>query len=128
MKNIKRKSKTDPVQTQLKRVREICATLPSVTEKLSHGAPTFFAEKDKKVFAVFDNNHHNDGHLAVWVPAQPGLQAALIDEAPATYFKPPYVGSSGWIGIELNQISDEALAIHIHEAWHLVAKKKKMGS
>ena len=99
--------------------------MPSATEKVSHGAPTFFAAGDKKVFATFVNNHHNDGHLAVWVPAPPGMQAELINDAPATYFRPPYVGSSGWIGIELDHISDEALAIHIREAWHLVAPKKK---
>ena len=99
--------------------------MPSATEKLSHGAPSFFADKDKKVFVMFVDNHHSDGHLAVWLPAPPGLQAALISDAPATYFRPPYVGSSGWIGIELDQISDEALSIHIREAWELVAPKKK---
>jgi hypothetical protein len=99
--------------------------MPSATEKLSHGAPTFFAQKDKKVFLMFVANRHDDGHLAVWVPAPPGLQAVLISEAPATYFKPPYVGPGGWIGIELDKIDDEALAIHIREAWHFVSPKPK---
>src|SRR5262245_15681328 len=108
------------VNAQLKRLRKICATMPSVYEKLSHGEPTFFAEKDKKVFAMFSAYHHHDEHLAVLVPAPPGLQAALISDAPSTYFKPPYVGPSGWVGIELEQISDEALQIHIREAWQLV--------
>ena len=120
-----KKPKIDSIKTQLKRVREICATMPSVHEKLSHGEPTFFLEKDKKVFAMFVGYHHHDEHLAVWVPAPPGLQSALISDAPQTYFKPPYVGSSGWVGIELQEISDEALAIHIREAWRLVAAKKK---
>ena len=112
-------------ETQLERVRRICATMPSVSEKLSHGAPTFFVEKDKGVFTMFVDNHHEDGHLAVWLPAPAGLQSALIGDAPATYFKPPYVGSSGWIGIELDQIRDEALEIHVREAWELAARKKK---
>jgi len=112
-------------EAQLDRVRRICATMPSVSEKLSHGTPTFFVEKDKGVFVMFADNHHQDGHLAVWVPAPSGLQSALIEEAPATYFKPPYVGSSGWIGIELNQIRDEALEVHIREAWTLAAPGKK---
>jgi hypothetical protein len=103
----------------------MCAAMPSVSEKLSHGAPTFFVEKDKDVFVMFTNNYHDDGHLAVWLPAPSGLQSALIEEASATYFKPPYVGSSGWIGIELGRISDEALQIHIREAWELTAPKKK---
>jgi uncharacterized protein YdhG (YjbR/CyaY superfamily) len=110
---------------QLERVQRICATMPAVSEKLSHGAPTFFVEKDKKVFAMFVDNHHEDGRLAVWLPAPAGLQAALIEEEPATYFKPPYVGPSGWIGIELDRIRDEALEIHMREAWELAARKRK---
>jgi uncharacterized protein YdhG (YjbR/CyaY superfamily) len=110
---------------QLERVRRICATMPSVTEKLSHGSPTFFVDKDKGVFTMFADNHHQDGHIAVWLPAPEGLQSALIAEAPATYFKPPYVGSSGWIGIELDQITDEALQIHVRKAWELTAANKK---
>ena len=112
-------------ETQLERVRRICAGMPSVSEKLSHGAPAFFIEKDKGVFTMFVDNHHSDGHLAIWAPAPPGMQAALIADAPGTYFKPPYVGSSRWIGIELNQIHDEALEIHMREAWELAAGKKK---
>ena len=112
-------------ETQFDRVRRICGTMPSVSEKVSHGAPTFFIEKDKGVFAVFMDNHHQDGHLALWLPAAAGLQAALIGDAPATYFKPPYVGSSGWIGIELDQIGDESLQIHVREAWELAAGKNK---
>jgi len=112
-------------ETQLDRVRRICDTLPSVFEKVSHGTPTFFVEKDKGVFTMFADNHHADGHLAVWLPVPGGLQAALIEDAPATYFKPPYVGSSGWVGIELAQIDDKALLIHIRRAWELTARNKK---
>jgi len=112
-------------ETQLERVRRICATMPSVSEKLSHGAPTFFVEKDKGVFTMFVDNHHEDGHLALWLPVPAGLQSALIEDAPKTYFKPPYVGSSGWIGIELDQIGDDALEIHVREAWELAARKNK---
>jgi uncharacterized protein YdhG (YjbR/CyaY superfamily) len=110
---------------QLARVRRFCAALPNVTEKLSHGTPAFFVGKDKGVFAMFADNHHEDGHLAVWLPVSEGLQSALIEEEPATYFKPPYVGASGWIGIELGRIRDDALEIHLREAWQLVARKVK---
>jgi uncharacterized protein YdhG (YjbR/CyaY superfamily) len=108
-------------ETQLERVRRICGGMPRVWEKLSHGMPSFFVEKYKGVFTMFADNHHRDGHLAVWIPAPPDMQSVLIDEAPSTYFKPPYVGAAGWIGIELDQIDDEALAVHIREAWELTA-------
>ena len=115
-------------EAQLERVRRLSATLPSVAEKLSHGTPTFFVEKDKGVFAMFADNHHEDGHLALWVPVPQGLQPLLIEDAPATYFKPPYVGSSGWVGIELDRVRDDALRIHLREAWDLVARKRKRPS
>src|SRR6185369_12552770 len=94
----------------IERVRRICLALPGTWEKLSHGEPTFFA--GKKVFAMFANNHHNDGHVAVWVPVPVGMQSVLIENAPDTFFKPPYMGVRGWVGIELSQISDADLATH----------------
>jgi hypothetical protein len=112
-------------QAQLDRVRRFCAALPGITEKLSHGTPTFFVEKDKGVFAMFADNHHADGRLTVWLPVAEGLQAAMIEEEPATYFKPPYVGSSGWVGVELAHVRDEALEAHLREAWQLVKRKMK---
>jgi hypothetical protein len=107
---------------QIQRVRNICSTLPETTEKLSHGEPTWFVRK--KVFAMFSNNHHNDGHIAVTVPAAIGIQAALIKASPEKFYKPPYVGVRGWIGIELDRVSDEELAMHIKEAWKLIAPPK----
>ena len=95
----------------LSRVRRICASLPGVTEKLSHGEPTFFV--NKRVFTMFANNHHHDGHIAIWIPAPPGAQQALIRSSVRKYFKPPYVGVRGWVGIELNEVTDEALSLHI---------------
>ncbi|HJU42140.1 MAG TPA: DUF1801 domain-containing protein [Vicinamibacterales bacterium] len=118
-------ARTTGRRAQLERVRRFCAALPGISEKLSHGAPSFFVEKDKGVFAMFVDNHHDDGHLAVWLPVAEGLQSAMIEEEPATYFKPPYVGTSGWIGIELARIRDDALEIHLREAWQLVARKMK---
>jgi hypothetical protein len=96
--------------------------MPECSEKLSHGEPTFFVRK--KVFAMFANNHHDDGHVAVWIPAAPGVQGALIKAAPETFFRPPYVGVRGWVGIELEAISDEELASYIREAWQMLAPKR----
>ena len=107
---------------QLERVRRICSTLPETTERLSHGEPTFFVQD--KIFVMFADNHHNDGHIAVWLPVPSGLQATLMETAPETFFKPPYVGVRGWVGIELEQISDKDLTFHIQVAWELIAPKR----
>src|ERR1700709_2420236 len=92
---------------QVERVRRICLSMPGASEKLSHGEPTFFVKK--RVFAMCSNNHHNDGHVAVWIPAEPSEQEALIAGLPKTYYRPPYVGVKGWVGIELSEIDDEEL-------------------
>lgn len=106
----------------LERVRRICLALPETSEKLSHGEPTFFVHK--KVFVMFANNHHHDGHVAIWLPVPDGFQSSLIEASPAIYFKPPYVGVRGWVGIELAAIEDKDLQFHIQTAWELVAPKR----
>jgi len=108
---------------QLQRVRKICSSIPGTIEKISHGEPTFFTPK--RVFAMFSNNHHGDGHVAVWIPAASGVQEALIAEAPDTYFRPPYVGVSGWVGVELSKVDDEQLGALIREAFQLMNAPKR---
>lgn len=107
----------------LARVRELCLALPGTSEKLSHGEPTFFA--GKRVFAMYSNNHHNDGHIAALIPAEPGEQQTLIATDPATYYRPPYVGVAGWVGIDLDRIDDDRLGEHIIEAHRLIMKKQR---
>lgn len=104
------------------RVRALCLALPETSERLSHGEPTWFVAK--KVFVMGAGDHHHDGRVAVWLPVPPGMQEALIEESPAVYFRPPYVGHRGWVGIELDKISDQDLAFHIRTAWELVAPKR----
>ena len=109
-------------EKHLRRVQRICHALPETVEKISHGEPTWFVRK--KVFAMFSNNHHNDGHIAVTIPAAIGIQEMLIERSPEKFYRPPYVGVRGWVGIELDRVNDEELALHINEAWRLIAPKK----
>ena len=120
MKN--RAAKMEKGEQQIERVRRICLALPETWEKISHGEPTWFV--NKKVFAMFSNNHHHDGHIAVTVPAAIGIQEMLVKKAPKKFYRPPYVGVRGWVGIELDQVSDKELAVHLREAWLLIAPKK----
>ena len=109
--------------TQLARLRRVCLSIPGTVEKLSHGEPTFFTPK--RVFAMFSNNHHGDGRVAAWLPAAPGVQQSLIEEEPATYFRPPYVGVSGWVGVEMARVRDEQLGALVREAFGLIDGKSK---
>jgi hypothetical protein len=84
----------------IKRLREICLALPEATEKEAWGECTF--RVGGKMFAMTDNDHHDSGHVAVWVKAPPMVQEILVDSAPARFFKPPYVGHKGWVGVRLD--------------------------
>lgn len=106
---------TAEAEKHLRRVRLICSGLPNTTEKLSHGSPTFF---HKKVYCSFTK--YFGENAAVWIPVPPGDQASLIRSQPNVYFRPPYVGVRGWVGIVLDQIDDETLAVHLHEAWTMM--------
>ena len=116
------KAQVDSGEKQVERVRQICLSLPETFEKLSHGEPTFFVRK--RVFAACSINHHNDGHIAVTIPAAIGVQEALIEKSPKKFYRPPYVGHAGWVGIELPRVSDRELKLHIREAWKLIAPPK----
>ena len=106
------------------RLRRICLALPEANEKLSHGEPTWFAGKGK-VFAMLDDHHHGSDHLAVWLPQPLGRQEDLIDGDPERFFRPPYVGPSGWVGVVLDTNPDWAMVeALVTEAFRHVARPK----
>jgi hypothetical protein len=92
-------------KTALERVRAICLALPETTERLSHGSPTWFV-RDKKTFVMYLDNHHGDGRLALWCAAPAGVQPTLVTEEPDRFFRPPYVGGRGWLGVRLDRAVD----------------------
>jgi predicted DNA-binding protein (MmcQ/YjbR family) len=91
----------------IERLRKICMALPEANEKLSHGEPCWFAGKGKS-YAMLDNHHHGAKHLSVCLAQPPGAQEALIHSDPARYFRPPYVGPKGWVGVILDTDPDWA--------------------
>lgn len=110
-------------KSELERVRKIAIALPEVSERLSHGAPSFFI-REKKTLCNLHNDHHGDGRLALWVPAPPGVQGELTALEPERFFVPPYVGHRGWLGVKLNVDPDwEEIAGIIEDAYRLVAPK-----
>lgn len=107
----------------LGRLQELCLGLPEVTERLSHGEPTWFV-RGKKTFVTFANHHHDD-RVAFWCAAPEGLQASLVQSAPQRFFRPPYVGVRGWLGVYLDVAVDWAeVSALVTEAYCLVAPKK----
>ena len=108
--------KNDP----LKRLRQLCLALPDTIEKEAWGGPTFRVRG--RMFAMYTDNHHGDGRVAVWCAAGPGVQEVLVGADPKHFFVPPYMGPKGWIGVHLDKGLDwEEIAEHLKEACEVVA-------
>jgi hypothetical protein len=108
----------------LARLREIGLALPETSERLSHGAPTFFV-REKKAFLMVLTDHHGDGRFAIWCAAGAGVQALLVEADPDKFFVPPYVGHRGWLGVRLDRGLDwNELAGIVEDAYAEVAPSK----
>lgn len=110
---------TDP----LERLRQLCTSLPEVTERLSHGEPTWFI-RDKKTFVTYSDHHHDD-RLAFWCAAPAGVQEALVESDPDRFFRPPYVGHRGWLGVYLDvQVDWDEVGEIVEDAYRTIAPRK----
>jgi hypothetical protein len=106
----------------LDHVRAICLALPEVTERLSHGSPTWFVRGKKVFVTLMEDGHHDNQFPHLWCAAPAGAQAELVDAEPDRFFRPPYVGGRGWIGVRLDLGVDWAeLAAICEEAYRVIA-------
>jgi len=109
----------------LAELREICLSFPEVTERPSHGAPTWFV-RDKATFVTLWHDGHHDNEFAhLWCAAPAGAQQELIASDPQRFFRPPYVGHRGWLGVRLDGDVDWAeIAELCEDAYRAVAPKR----
>jgi hypothetical protein len=106
----------------LERLRKLCLALPETTERFSHNEPCWFV-RDRRTFVSYADHHHDD-RLACWCAAPPGAQEALIAAEPRRYFRPPYVGHRGWVGVYLDVDVDwAAVGEIVTDAYRLIAPK-----
>ena len=112
------------VDALLERVRIILMALPEVTERPSHSAPTWFV-RDKKTICNFWDNHHDDGIVGLWCAAPHGVQHELVEMEPERFYRPPYVGHRGWLGVRLDveDLDWDEVAHILTDAYRCVAPK-----
>jgi hypothetical protein len=107
----------------LERLRTIRLGLPETSERPSHGAPSFFV-RDKKCFLMLLDDHHDDGRFAIWCAAPPGNQELLVQADPERFFRPPYVGHRGWLGVMLHgKVDWDEIAGIVEDAFATVAPR-----
>ena len=109
---------TDP----LARLRALCLALPEVTEKVSHGEPTWFV---RKTFVMYADRHHDD-RVAFWCAAPAGVQEELVAAAPTRFFRPPYVGGRGWLGVylDVDDVDWDEIGEIVLDAYRVIAPRK----
>jgi hypothetical protein len=104
------------------RLRAVCLALPEVNERASHGAPTFWVRDKKSFVTLWASGHHSNDFPHLWCAAPPGEQVALIAAEPDRFFRPPYVGGRGWIGVRLDgQVDWTQIAELCEDAYRAVA-------
>jgi hypothetical protein len=109
----------DPVD----QLRALCLALPEVTERISHGEPGWFV-RGKRQFITLDDHHHRADRLAFWCAAPPGAQEELIAQDPHRFFRPPYVGHRGWVGVRIDAEPDwDEISEIVRDAFRQVAPK-----
>lgn len=107
------------------RMRAICLALPEVTERLSHGTPTWFVRDKKQIVQIWTEGHHDIEFPQLWCAAPPGAQEAMVAAEPGRFFRPPYVGHRGWLGVRMDvEVDWDEIAAIVEDAYRVVAPKK----
>ena len=128
-KTAKKAAKRTGRATPLDRLRRICVEFPEFHEVKAWEAPTFRVKN--KQFAMFagEGNHHTDGRPSVWIKASPANQELMIRAAPEKFFKPPYVGPSGWVGVYVDKKVDwDEIASLLEDGYRMVAPKRVLAA
>jgi hypothetical protein len=111
------------VARALRMVRAAALRWPESSERLSHGGPAFFV-RGKRCFVMFLDDHHQDGRLAIWCAAPDGVQQEMVETEPDRFFRPPYVGHRGWLGVQLLEVTQAELDAIVLDAYRQIAPKR----
>lgn len=107
------------------RVRAICLSFPEATERISHGSPAFFV--NRQFVALWPDGHHEDDFAHLWCAAPPGAQGELIAMDPDRIFRPPFVGARGWIGVRLDgEVDFDEIERHLDDAYRAIATSRQI--
>ena len=105
-------------EPHLSEVRRTCLALPETTEVEAWGRPTFRVAK--KMFAIYT---FRDAYRLVFKPEPEEREALLAD---ARVLVPPYYGPSGWLAIDLDQVTDWSEVAQLAEMSYLLTAPKRL--
>lgn len=106
----------------MNKLRKICLALPDAYEVETWGEPTFRTAKGK----IFCMQQRDGTRKNIWFKAPPGSQQILVEAAPDVFFRPPYFGHKGWVGMWLDADTDWAeVKALIERSYGMVAPKRR---
>ena len=88
-------------QEDARALRSICLALPETSERLSHGAPTFFVREKRGVPHGPDRPPRRRA-VRDLVRGRRRRAGHARQADPEKFFVPPYVGHRGWLGVRLD--------------------------
>lgn len=98
-------------------VRRFALSLPEAEERETWGTGTFRVRA--KIFTMFSEEERH-----AWVKSTFDEQRALVAMFPETFFVPPYVGPSGWIGAVITKVDAAEMRELVTEAWRMTAPRE----
>ena len=102
------------------RLRAICLALPEAAEQETWAVPTWRIRG--RIFCMW--NPMQGGEAALWCKAPRGVQEMLVEADPARFFRPPYLGHKGWVGVMLNGRPDWAeVEALVRRSYSLIAPR-----
>jgi len=111
----------------IERLRQVCLAFPETFEKIAWKTPTFRVDQKKgKMFVLYSDPEA--GRPALWCKGEEGAQEALVGVDPERFFRPPYLGVKGWIGIYLDRrVSWKEVRSLVEASYRLVAPARLAG-
>jgi predicted DNA-binding protein (MmcQ/YjbR family) len=110
----------------LAKVRKICLALPEAHEVEAWGEPTFRVKN--KLFAMYadSSSHHGAGRPGIWIKSTHINQDLLLHTDSSRFFKPPYVGPSGWVGVYLDKRPSWTVVADLLRDGYLLTAPRKL--
>jgi predicted DNA-binding protein (MmcQ/YjbR family) len=109
---------------RLVRLTHICAALPEATRDYNGQHATFRVRR--RTFAYYLDDHQGDGILGVVFKAAWGEHEALVASDRDRFYRAPYLGHKGWVGLRLDRgpVDWEEVAGLVTDSYVLVAPKR----
>jgi hypothetical protein len=89
-----------PDEGALERLSAIALDLPEATREVT-GRHAAFRVRGRTFLYLLDD-HHGDGIVGINAKAAAGVAEARVEDDPARFYRPAYLGHRGWVGLRLD--------------------------